>query len=74
MFGQNKAFDMKDTRIEGVFELGYKVNKNLSLEGWYSYINSSLKDAKWPHKVDNTQEGSKNQNKSTVRLQALYKF
>ena len=74
VFGQNKAFDMKDTRIEGVFELGYKVNKNLSLEGWYSYINSSLKDAKWPHKVDNTQEGSKNQNKSTVRLQALYKF
>ena len=73
VFGQNKAFDMKDTRIEGVFELGYKVNKNLSLEGWYSYINSSLKDAKWLHKVDKTQ-GSKNQNKSTVRLQALYKF
>ena len=73
VFGQNKAFDMKDTRIEGVFELGYKVNKNLSLEGWYSYINSSLKDAEWPHKVDKTQ-GSKNQNKSTVRLQALYKF
>lgn len=74
VFGQNKTFDTKDTRIEGVFELGYKVNKNLSLEGWYSYINSSLKDAEWPHKVDNTQEGSKNQNKSTVRLQALYKF
>ena len=73
VFGQNKAFDMKDTRIEGVFELGYKVNKNLSLEGWYSYINSSLKDAEWFHKVDKTQ-GSKNQNKSTVRLQALYKF
>ena len=73
VFGQNKAFDMKDTRIEGVFELGYKVNKNLSLEGWYSYINSSLKDAEWLHKVDKTQ-GSKNQNKSTVRLQALYKF
>ena len=74
VFGQNKTFDIKDTRIEGVFELGYKVNKNLSLEGWYSYINSSLKDTEWPHKVDNTQEGSKNQNKSTVRLQALYKF
>lgn len=73
VFGQNKAFDMKDTRIEGVFELGYKVNKNLSLEGWYSYINSSLKDAEWSHKVE-AQEGSKNQNKSTVRLQALYKF
>lgn len=73
VFGQNKT-DIKDTRIEGVFELGYKVNKNLSLEGWYSYINSSLKDAKWSHKTDNTQEGSKNQNKSTVRLQALYKF
>ena len=74
VFGQNKTFDAKDTRIEGVFELGYKVNKNLSLEGWYSYINSSLKDAEWSHKVDKTQEGSKNQNKSTVRLQALYKF
>ena len=74
VFGQNKAFNTKDTRIEGVFELGYKVNKNLSLEGWYSYINSSLKDAEWPHKVDKAQEGSKNQNKSTVRLQALYKF
>ncbi len=74
VFGQNKASDAKDTRIEGVFELGYKVNKNLSLEGWYSYINSSLKDAEWSHKVDKTQEGSKNQNKSTVRLQALYKF
>ena len=65
VFGQNtttgKTDDVKDTRMEGVFELGYKVNKNLSLEGWYSYLNSKIKD-------------SDSQNKSTVRLQALYKF
>ena len=80
VFGQNTqavdvadAKDIKDTRIEGVFELGYKVNKNLSLEGWYSYINSSLKDGGYEGLVDKTQT-SKNQNKQTVRLQALYKF
>ena len=65
VFGQNTTTsttdDVKDTRMEGVFELGYKVNKNLSLEGWYSYLNSKIKD-------------SDSQNKSTVRLQALYKF
>ncbi len=80
VFGQNTqaadvagANDIKDTRIEGVFELGYKVNKNLSLEGWYSYINSSLKDGAYTSAVG-TADTSKNQNKSTVRLQALYKF
>ena len=78
VFGQNTqaadgAKDIKDTRIEGVFELGYKVNKNLSLEGWYSYINSSLKDGVYEGLVDKTKT-SKNQNKQTVRLQALYKF
>ena len=71
VFGQNKAFDMKDTRIEGVFELGYKVNKNLSLEGWYSYINSNAKNGKIG--VDGKVEDLK-RDKSTVRLQALYKF
>ena len=71
VFGQNKASDMKDTRIEGVFELGYKVNKNLSLEGWYSYINSNAKNGKTG--VDGKVEDLK-QDKSTVRLQALYKF
>ena len=80
VFGQNTqaadvagAKDMKDTRIEGVFELGYKVNKNLSLEGWYSYINSSLKDSVYASAIG-TADTSKNQNKQTVRLQALYKF
>ena len=64
VFGQNKPADnIKDTRMEGVFELGWQASKNLSFEGWYSYLNSKIKD------VD---EGS--QNKSTVRLQALYKF
>lgn len=74
VFGQNTIAqavdDRKDTRIEGVFELGYKVNKNLSLEGWYSYINSNVKDGKV---VDGKVEDLK-QDKSTVRLQALYKF
>lgn len=80
VFGQNttntgvaSAKDTKDTRIEGVFELGYKVNKNLSLEGWYSYINSSLKDGAYASAIG-TADTSKNQNKQTVRLQALYKF
>lgn len=82
VFGQNtknttnagvaNAKDVKDTRIEGVFELGYKVNKNLSLEGWYSYINSSVKDGQ-VNTTDGTTSDAK-QNKSTVRLQALYKF
>ena len=82
VFGQNtknttnagvaNAKDEKDTRIEGVFELGYKVNKNLSLEGWYSYINSSVKDGQ-VNTTDGTTSDAK-QNKSTVRLQALYKF
>ena len=78
VFGQNtqnagtaNAKDMKDTRIEGVFELGYQVNKNLSLEGWYSYINSSIKDGQV--NADGSLENA-TQNKSTVRLQALYKF
>lgn len=81
VFGQNTqaadvagAKDIKDTRIEGVFELGYKVNKNLSLEGWYSYINSSLKDGGYKGAVATVTDTSKNQNKQTVRLQALYKF
>lgn len=80
VFGQNttntgaaSAKDIKDTRIEGVFELGYKVNKNLSLEGWYSYLNSSVKDDPYKGAVVTT-DTSKNQNKQTVRLQALYKF
>ena len=78
VFGQNTQSpivgatdDKKDTRIEGVFELGYKVNKNLSLEGWYSYINSNAKNGKIG--VDGKVEDLK-QDKSTVRLQALYKF
>lgn len=58
---QNKVVDVKDTRWEGVIELGYKANKNLSFETWYSYLNS---------KVENTDAG----NKQTVRFQALYKF
>ena len=79
VFGQNTqaadgAKDIKDTRIEGVFELGYKVNKNLSLEGWYSYINSSLKDGGYKGAVATVTDTSKNQSKQTVRLQALYKF
>ena len=61
VFGQNKVVDVKDTRWEGVIELGYKANKNLSFETWYSYLNS---------KVENTDAG----NKQTVRFQALYKF
>ena len=72
VFGQNTLAqavdDRKDTRIEGVFELGYKVNKNLSLEGWYSYLNSSLKNGTYGNSADDSQ------NKQTVRLQALYKF
>ena len=80
VFGQTKfEGDFKDTKIEGVFELGYKVNKNLSFEGYYSYLNSKQKNGGYGKfgadgKVDDTAEPSDSQNKQTVRLQALYKF
>ena len=77
VFGQNTQAggtdDMKDTRIEGVFELGYKVNKNLSFEGYYSYLNSKVKNGGYVNPT-NTNDISDKQNKQTVRLQALYKF
>lgn len=81
VFGQNTQSpivgatdDKKDTRIEGVFELGYKVNKNLSLEGWYSYINSNAKNGKIVSVDGVSKVEDLKQDKSTVRLQALYKF
>lgn len=74
VFGQNKATytekqtdgtetseDVKKTMWEGVVELGYKANKNLSFETWYSYLNGKVK-------------GFDAGNKQTVRFQALYKF
>lgn len=66
VFGQNTTNettkgDVKDTRWEGVVELAYKANTNLSFETWYSYLNSKEKDK---------DAG----NKQTVRFQALYKF
>lgn len=74
VFGQNKTTDtekqtdgtlvsedVKTTMWEGVVELGYKANKNLSFETWYSYLNGKVK-------------GSDAGNKQTVRFQALYKF
>ena len=85
VFGQNTQEkgagidDRKDTRIEGVFELGYKVNKNLSFEGYYSYLNSKVKNGAYDklgadEQVGTSVAGKDTQNKQTVRLQALYKF
>lgn len=79
VFGQNTqndgtegAKDVKDTRWEGVFELSYKVSKNLSFETWYSYISSNTDDKTVPKGNGEFEdyEGSK----QTVRFQALYRF
>lgn len=72
VFGQNtttqtindttgETDDFKNTAWEGVIELSYKANKNLSFETWYSYFNVKPK-------------GDDAGNKQTVRFQALYKF
>lgn len=61
VFGQNKIGAVEDTRWEGVVELAYKANTNLSFETWYSYLNGNPK-------------GADAGNKQTVRFQALYKF
>ena len=85
VFGQNTQSpivgatdDKKDTRIEGVFELGYKVNKNLNFTLWYSHIESSAKVEKAYNgatdtyvSIDSTKvKGTKD----AVRFEALYKF
>ena len=78
VFGQNTLEqgagidDRKDTKMEGVFELGYKANKNLSFEAYYSYLNSKLKNAKYT-KTGST-DTSDSLGRHAVRLQALYKF
>ena len=68
VYGQNvtagTADDIKDTRWEAVGEVSWQVNKNLSFLTYYSYLDSSVKNA--PTDDDKT--------KQTVRFQAAYKF
>lgn len=64
--------ELKDTRYEAVVELGWQANKNLSFEGWYSYLNSTTKNAEDP--LDATNNEDLKQSKQTIRLQAKYKF
>lgn len=64
--------ELEDTRYEAVFELGWQANEDLSFEGWYSYLNSTTKKAKYPLDATNTEDLK--QNKQTIRLQAKYKF
>lgn len=64
--------ELKDTRYEAVVELGWQANKNLSFEGWYSYLNSTTKNAK--EALDATSNEDLKQSKQTIRLQAKYKF
>ena len=68
----NDLDELEDTRYEAVFELGWQANKNLSFEGWYSYLNSTTKKAKEALEANNTDDLK--QNKQTIRLQAKYRF
>lgn len=78
VFGQNtqsttaNSADVKNTLMEGVFELGWKANKSLSFEGYYSYMNSK-KDGAYSN-ATNAQDTSDTLGRHAVRLQALYKF
>ena len=77
VFGQNTettTADIKDTKMEGVFELGYKANKNLSFEAYYSYLNSKKDGGYTKTNNDGTSEKSDSLGRHAVRLQALYKF
>lgn len=75
VFGQNVSSsgstELKDNRYEAVGEVSWQVNKNLSFLGYYSYLNSSVKDG---DADDNGNLIDLDRTKQTVRVQAAYKF
>ena len=58
--------------MEGVVELGYKANKNLSFETYYSYLHSKLKNS--TYNKTGSADTSDSLGRHAVRFQALYKF
>ena len=59
--------ELKDTRWEAVGEVSWQVSKNLSFLAYYSYLDSSTKNA--------DEDGSNlEKTKQTVRFQAAYNF
>lgn len=63
--GTAGAADQTKTKYEGVFEASWKVNRNFTLSGYYSYLAQT---------TEITGASDANDNKQAVRLEALYKF